>query len=346
MNSFSTLPGVKRRLALSLVGTTMLSGLMASPAFAAGTLAGTEIKNTAQATYTDPGTGTTSAPIDSNEVTMQVDELLNVTTASTDAGPIPVSAGGSGYVTTFQVTNTGNGPEAFVLAATGAGIGGDQFDPSVTQIVIDDGDGIYEPGIDVVYTPGSDTPILNPDQSLTVFVISSIPSNANDGNTGNVELTATASTGSGAPGTTFPGDGYLGSDAVVGSTTASATDAGTYQVQKATVTLLKSQSVVDPWGRVDTVTVPGSIITYTIVATVSGSGTLNGLKITDVVPAGTTYVSSPPSITYEGVPQTDAVDGDQGSITGATVLGDAGPIVLGSTPTTVTRTLTFKVKVN
>ena len=67
---------VSRRLALA-VGTAALA--LGSPAAqAAGTLAGTDIVNVAQATYDSPEGGT-PITIDSNKVTIKVDELLDVT---------------------------------------------------------------------------------------------------------------------------------------------------------------------------------------------------------------------------------------------------------------------------
>lgn len=328
------------RFSMTLMGATMLSSALASPALAGGTPAGTNIQNTATATYDNPAGGP-AVSVDSNTVSMIVDELLDVVTEWVDPGPVIVAPGQTGQVLTFEITNTGNGPEAFILTANGA-VGGDQFDPTVTQIVIDDGDGVYEPGIDIVYTPGGQTPVIPADGTLTVFVVSTIPPGATDHQQGIVQLTATAATGSGAPGTSFPGAGQGGGDAVVGATGADGVDDGTYQLAAASVTLVKSQTVVDPWGGANTV--PGSVITYTIVATVSGSGTVNGLDITDIVPTGTTYV--PSSIVFEGAGQSDAVDGDTGSITGTTVLGNVAPVVLGPSSTSTTRTLSFRTRVN
>lgn len=332
----------KVRISAGLLGASMLSFGVANPAFAANnyTPAGTNIVNTATATYDNPAGGTPLTAT-SNTVTMKVDELLDVTTTSTNTGPIIVNPGDPAKVTTFEVTNTGNGPEVFnltAIAGTAAGTG--TFPPSSVTVYLDtNGNGAYDPGVD---QPASATPSLNPDDKVTVFVVSSIPADATDGQEGKVELTATAVTGSGSPGTVFNGQGAGGGNAVVGSTTATSTDDATYKISAATVTLVKSQVIVDPWGG--STTVPGSTITYTIVANVAGSGTLMGLKLTDVVPTGTTYQAG--TITFESAIQTDAVDSDPGSISSNTVLATVPDVVLGSTSTTATRTLTFKVKVN
>jgi uncharacterized repeat protein (TIGR01451 family) len=103
------------------------------------------------------------------------------------------------------------------------------------------------------------------------------------------------------------------------------------------VGLVKSATIVDPFGG--TTAVPGSIITYRIVATVSGTGNMNGLGITDIVPAGTTYVTN--SITLGGNGLSDNVDADAGNFTGNTV-----SVSLGTVPGGQTRTVTFQVRIN
>ena len=119
---------------------------------------------------------------------------------------------------------------------------------------------------------------------MLIFVLSSIPAGATDGQRGRVDLVAVAATGSGAPGTTFAGQGQGGGDAVVGATGADAEDDGFYAVSAASVAFVKSADVVDPFGG--TTRVPGSIITYRLVASVSGSGSLANLRIGDAIPAG------------------------------------------------------------
>ena len=115
-----------------------------------------------------------------------------------------------------------------------------------------------------------------PDDSIIVFVLSSIPAGAGDRQRGRVDLVAVAATGSGAPGTSFAGLGQGGGDAVVGATGADAEDDGYYKVAAASVAFVKSATVADPFGGATQV--PGSIITYRLVATVSGTGSLANLQ--------------------------------------------------------------------
>lgn len=307
----------------------------ATPAHATGTAAGTTISNTAQVTYTDPGGNPVTVP--SNTVDLRVDEVLNVTVVSADPGDIVSLPGATNQVLTFNVTNTGNGPEAFRLAPINA-IGGDAFDPTTTSLVLDtNGNGVYDAGVDTVYTPGSNDPLLAPDASVRVFVLSTVPASATDGQRGQTDLTATAVTGSGPPGTVFAGQGAGGGDAVVGTTTAVGRDDGFYIVSAATVAFVKSATVRDPFGG--TTSVPGSVITYTLVATVSGTGTLNNLAAGDTIPANTTYL--PSSITLQGAPLTDATDGDAGEFAANRVTVRFGSVAGGQT-----RTVTFKTTIN
>lgn len=306
----------------------------ADTAHAAGTVAGTTINNTATATY-DPGGGDVS--ISSNTVSLLVDELLDVTVVGTDPGDVPTTPGATGQVTRYTVTNNGNGVEAFTLSANGT-LGGDNFDPAVTSVVLDtNGNGSYDPGVDTIYTAGSNDPVLNPDQSVTVFVLTTTPGGVSDGNRGEVQLTALARTGTGTPGTSFAGAGQGGGNAVVGATGADSTDNAFFIVQSATVSFVKSASVVDPFGG--TTIVPGSIVTYTLVATVNGTGALANVRVSDPVPPATTY--QPGSLTLQGSPLTDATDADAGEIASGAIAVRLGNVTGGQT-----RTVTFRVRIN
>jgi uncharacterized repeat protein (TIGR01451 family) len=309
--------------------------LLPNAALAAGTAAGTTISNTASATYNDPGGTQQTTP--SNTVDLTVDELLNVTVATADPGDVTVVPGTTNRVLSFVVTNTGNGSEAFRLTANGS-VGGDQFDPTTTSIVLDtNNNGVYDQGLDTVYIAGSLDPSLAPDTSVRVFILSTIPGSSADLDRGIATLTAAAVTGTGAPGTNFAGQGQGGGDAVVGSSGADDTDDGAYIVQNATVALVKSATVADPFGGTEPV--PGAIITYRLVATVSGTGTLTNLTIGDAIPANTTYQLG--SITLQSAALSDAADTDAGEF--AT---NAVSVRLGALSGGTSRTITFRVRIN
>lgn len=316
-----------------MLGSAILA-LSSTPVYAAGTVAGTDIENTAQASFTAPDG--TIVEIPSNTVTITVDELLDVNVVSNDPGDITTAPEATDQILTFQVTNTGNGQESFRLTADTA-VGGDDFDPALQLIAIDtDGNGVYDPGVDTVYVPGTNDPDLAPDESVTVFVITTIPDSPVDGERAEVSLIAEANTGTGAPGTSFDGQGQGGGDAVVGSTGADGDDSGFLAISQAQVTLVKSATVVDPFGG--NRAVPGSVITYNLVATISGSGTLTDVVISDPIPTSTTYV--PSSITLETASLTDAVDADEGEFDGSEISVNAGDVAAGET-----RTVTFEVTI-
>lgn len=324
----------KRSLLLRAVAASALV-CASSVTFATGTPAGTQINNTATATYDRPGGGTIST--NSNTVSLRVDELLDVTVANANGGEVTVQPGTAGQVLTFTITNTGNGNEAFRLSARNS-LAGDDFDPAATAIYLDtNGDGDYDPGVDEAYVAASNDPLLAADSSATVFLVSSIPSGVTDGQRSSLDLLAVATTGSGAPGTTFAGQGQSGGDAVVGASGANAEDDGVFRVSAASVTFVKSAIVADPFGG--TRAVPGAIITYQLVASVAGTGTLSNLRISDPIPSGSTY--QPGSITLDGASLSDAVDTDAGDLTGSNVNVSLGNVAAGQS-----RSVTFRVRVS
>jgi uncharacterized repeat protein (TIGR01451 family) len=311
------------------------AGVTAAPASAAGTPAGTNIDNVATATWELPSGGQTS--IDSNIVTLKVDELLDVTVASTDPGDVGTQPGLVAQLLGFTITNAGNGIEKFGLSTVANG-GGDDFDPAVTAVYLDaNGNGAFDAGLDTLYVAGTNDPELDPDESLAIFVLSTIPLAAGDGDRGKVDLAAVAKTGSGAPGTSFDGLGQGGGDAVVGATGADGDDDGFYRVSAATLAFVKTAVVADPFGG--STQVPGATITYTLAATVGGSGSLANLRISDPVPAGSTYTAA--SITLDGATLTDAADADAGSFSGSSISVGLGTVAAGTT-----RTVTFKVRID
>ena len=317
----------------SVLLCTVFGVAAAQPALAAGTLAGTDIQNIAEATY-EASTGATIT-VQSNTLIFKVDELLDVTVAG-DTGDIATSPGFVGNVLTFLVTNMGNGDEGFRLTIN-TNDGGDDFDPTLQKIAIDtNNNGVYDPGIDADYIAGSNEPIIGPDQSKNFFVLTTTPAGVADLNRASVSLVAVALTGSGTPGTTFAGAGQGGGNAVVGSDGATGADNSFLAVQAATVALVKTASILDPFGG--NRPVPGAIVTYSIAANVTGSGSLADLVITDPVPAGSQYQIG--TISLQAAILTDAADADVGDYNGTRVR-----VALGNVSAGQTRTVTFKVRI-
>ena len=317
---------------LALAPLAIAAALVTTPAHAGGVKAGTLIENTASATY-DGGAGPVTIP--SNTITVKVDELLDVTVTSRDSGPVSAAPGSA--VLTFELTNTGNGPEAYTLTANPA-VAGNDFDTTVNGIAVDtNGNGVYDPGVDQMLTGPATTAAIAADASLTVFVLVTIPGGVADGDQSDVSLLAEAVTGTGAPGTAFAGQGAGGGNAIVGSTGANATATGSLSVGITDVDLIKSATVRDPFGG--TGIVPGATITYAIRAEVRGSGSVSDLVVTDAAPADTTYVAG--SLKLDGATLTDAADADAGRSGTSGISVDLGTVSGGSS-----HTVTFQVAID
>jgi len=317
--------------AVLAIGTAAL--IASAPAHAAGVPAGTLIENTAEASYS---LGGVSRTVPSNTVTVTVDEILDVAVASLDGGTVAITS--TGAVLTFSVNNAGNGPEAYDITIDPA-IAGDDFDPVVTAIAYDsNGNDIYDDGVDTLIPAGTATPEILADGLLKIFVVLAYdaPPPA-DADLADVRLTAAAVTGNGTPGTVFAGQGAGGSDAVVGATTAQDDDLATLIAQISSVTLAKSATVLDPFGGSETV--PGAVVTYRLVASVSGSAAVDNLVVTDPVPANTTYENG--SMRLDGATLTDAGDADAGEADATTVTVDLGTVAGGTD-----HTITFQVKID
>ena len=317
---------------LALAPLAIAAALITTPAHAGGVKAGTLIENTASATY-DGGAGPVTIP--SNTITVKVDELLDVTVTSRDSGPVSAAPGSA--VLTFELTNTGNGPEAYTLTANPA-VAGNDFDTTVNGIAVDtNSNGVYDPGVDQMLTGPATTAAIAADASLTVFVLVTIPGGVADGDQSDVSLLAEAVTGTGAPGTAFAGQGAGGGNAIVGSTGANATATGSLSVGITDVDLIKSATVRDPFGG--TGIVPGATITYAIRAEVRGSGSVSDLVVTDAAPADTTYVAG--SLKLDGATLTDAADADAGRSGTSGISVDLGTVSGGSS-----HIVTFQVTID
>jgi len=296
------------KLYKAIAAIILLIAMIPGTSRAAGTLAGTNIQNSATVTYTVVATDFT---ITTPPVTITVAELLNVNLVWQDAGPVIVASNDTGRVLTFLVTNTGNGTETYDLSANST-LGTADFNPLLDGIYFDsNGNGIYDAGTDVQHIPVTNDPTLLPDASMTLFVVNDIPPALGDGDLGDSDLTITSQTGSGAAGTLIAGGGDGGAiDAVVGTSGGVATTRGSYVNSTLDVSIVKSAVVTDVSGGATVVT--GSAISYTLAVSVIGTGTVTGLVISDVIPANTTYRAG--TLRLNGSALSDAADGDAGDV--------------------------------
>jgi uncharacterized repeat protein (TIGR01451 family) len=322
-----------------------MAGFAAPIAFAAGAPAGTPIPNAATLTYSIAGRPAT--PVTAVAPVVVVAEVINVVLTWQDGTPVAVNSPDAGKALTFVLTNTGNGAETFGLARNNA-VAGDQFDPTnaaAGAIYLESGvqAGFQSsgPNADILYLPGINDPVLAADASRAVYVFSSIPAALATGATGNVSLSASSTTPGAAgarPGTTLAGLGQGGVDAVVGGSRGQSTVTGGYIVSGISLTVAKTVVAVrDPQGG--SLVMPGSVLTYRVVLTLTGAGIAENFSFADPLPASTTYV--PASITVDGAARSDGADSDNASFAGGAV-----GVLFGNTPVPAARVIEFKVTVN
>ena len=304
----------------------------AVPAHASGVTAGTLIQNTASATYSS-GSGTNT--VQSNTVSVKVNQLVDVAVAGLNSSPVTAT---STATLSYSITNSGNGSDSFNLLAD-PNVAGNPFVGTVQTIAIDtNANGQFDPGIDQVISAGGSTPSIAPDSSLKVLVVVSLPANATDAQSSQVKLTATSVIGSGTSGTLFAGKGIGGVDAIIGMSHGTGSAFNSIAASLAAVSLTKSAVIADQFGG--TSPVPGALVTYSIVASVTGSGKAIGVHVTDAIPAGTTY--QPGTLALNGSTLTDAADADVGVVNSSGIDVALGDIAGGSAD----KSITFKVKIN
>lgn len=299
---------------------------------AQGTAPGTLIRNIASLSFEIDGG---RATISSNSVATRIDEVLDVqlAPASEDVLRIP-SPLPADFAAPFMLTNGGSGTEDFYI--TGA-ISGEAARLSVAVDV--DRNGTYDPKVDIDIPPGSRSPHLAPGAVLPLLVrFAEPPLQA-----GVLNVDAHATTGSGAPALSFPGQGDGGSDAIVGKGGAAASAARRFVVGSragpavgAQATLLKSQTVQAPDGS--NAGVRGATITYRLQLDTTAGETLADAEIVDPIPAGTTYV--PGSIRIDSDARSDALDGDAAHFDGTAL-----HVALGNLTQPTTMVVTFQVKI-
>lgn len=175
---------MKKTLLLALA----FAALIAVPLFAAGTPAGTQIKNQATAQYLDENGNSQSST--SNEVITIVQPIygLTMTPDGTTAAPTTQTAtAGTRVYFPYTLTNTGNAADNInVTTSTDAS---NTFVPANIKIYLDsNGDGVVGAGDNEITNTGS----LAADAVLYLIVGYDVPATATAGQFGLVNLTATS----------------------------------------------------------------------------------------------------------------------------------------------------------
>lgn len=189
----------RKLIASKLYRTLVAAALIANgifqlvaPALAEGTAAGSDIKNTATATFSD---GTTTYNATSNEIVITVAEIAGINiTSQTPSVPAP-TAGDTLYVD-YVITNTGNDPTQFFIPGSATLSNTTAFSQNgPLQIVAVNGTALGTP-VNVPTAGGNtgDTALLGPTQG-------SIAPNPGTGTTGTItvrvpiKVSATATAG-------------------------------------------------------------------------------------------------------------------------------------------------------
>lgn len=173
-----------KRNSLYVSIATVLGGFafFATGAHAAAPAAGTNISNIATASYVD-GTSTTRT-VTSNEVkttVLQVGSFTLVQDRTTTANP------NSAVALSHILTNTGNGTDEFTLSL--ANVSNDVFDFTNIAIYLDaNKDGIPDNNTNLMGQKVS----LNAGESVGLVVVGTTASTATEGNSGQLELSATS----------------------------------------------------------------------------------------------------------------------------------------------------------
>ncbi len=351
----------KQTLRLLLTGTAIAAsvGSAHAQAVGSGTAAGTVVTNTAQASYTVNGAAQTAS---SNTATFVVDRKVNLTVVAVQTSNTQVSQGQTGAVLTYKVTNTTNGTQDFNLSAdqtvtTGVLPVTSNFGATNLRIFVDsNGNGVYDPGVDTATYIDE----LPEDGSATVFVVGDVPNTA--GETYDiVSLKATVAAG-GTPGTqgtalvpTDPllpdnqaavdivfadndSDGLLGPD-IARNGSGRAYAAYEVSVHNVALSVVKSSLVLsDGVNLTNPKALPGAVVQYCLTVNNATLGTAaNGITLTDVVPANTTYV--PGSI------QVGALGGAGVCLTGGVPIADDGSTIglYGGSFNTTSKTVTATI---
>jgi len=248
-------------------------GLLAAPALEAqGTQAGTQFSNWATLTFTSAGTGYAVA---SDTVAILVGQVAGVSLQ-----PPRVNSGAPGTAVVFAhtLTNTGNGPDSFPVAAASA------RGWPVTLYRDWNGDGLLDAGDSLLTGPVP----LGYGAAASLIAQVAVPAGASPGVSDTITVTATSRFN--------PAVSSSVQDRLDVSASGAVTIGLTKQVDRPTA-------------------VAADVLTYTLAYAASGSGTDSSVTLADTVPAGASYVAG--SMRWNGTPLTDATGDDAGSFVAA-----------------------------
>lgn len=273
---------------LVATGTISAAMMSASSAFAAGSLVGTDVINTATVDYQVGGVAQTQRTATD---TFDVDRKVIFTlTEATPTGTTSVVPGQQDAVTRFTLTNTSNDTLDFSLAAaqlaggTAEHGGTDVFDVTGFTFFVDaNSNGTYQAGTDIATSVDN----LAPDTSIAVFIVGDIPLVQTNGQVAGVTMTATALNvdGSAIVASTDSDANTAGIETIFADSGRNGieSDGDDYTLAAPNLTVTKLSRVIsDGVSASNFKAVPGAVVEYCIVVTNgAGAATATNVAVAD-----------------------------------------------------------------
>ncbi|MCC6631353.1 MAG: DUF11 domain-containing protein [Gammaproteobacteria bacterium] len=302
-----------------------MSAAWGSMAHAAGTDAGVTISNTASVNYTVGGVPQTQ--VDSPAAQFVVDRKIDLNLIETDVARTNTTPGQTAVVTTFKLTNTGNGAQGYTFTA--GNVGGTLFGNTdaydVANLLVRVSGTACVPATTTTPAYAGETAstvlTLAEDACVYVFILADSPTSALNAQAANVRLTAITREGGSLadlkpladaallvaddPGTeqiVFADSEDVPSGNLARDGLAFATDQY-YIVGPALVATKVAAVQADTLQPTNPKPIPGATVQYTITLTNSGAAPADAVAIGDSIPANTTFVCG--SMTLNGNPVAD-----------------------------------------
>ena len=245
-----------------------------------------------------------------------VAEVLNMDLVSLDSQAVPTVTPANDRILSFQLTNTGNGTESFLLTSH-ANITSDNFDPVVNSIWVETNNisGLQNNSTnnaDSQYLVNINEITLAADESVIIYVLSSIPESLGRSETGKIVLIATSDTTDISQytiGQSIAAAGDNGVDLVLLKDQGKTAVTGTYITTSLRLNMSKKiVKIVGPYNKERVM--PGTAVTYEISVSATGSGVIKNLVVTDPTPLHMHYKTG--SLKLNNISLSDLKDRDQG----------------------------------
>lgn len=337
-----------RRTTFTTISAFAIALATASPVQAAGTAAGTEISNSALINY-KVSTVSQSVAVVAPKIT--VDRVITFTVSALTTLPANVSPSQANAVVAYRITSASNAAVSFGLSTSNTAA--DTFSMENQRLYWDsNSDGTFDAADDALYTI-SNSPVANPDTSLTFFIVADAPAtltnNAEDillteirakepntaGNQNTANITATTGANTAAIDTVLVDSSSAGGDPA---------NNGVILVEpkfvgvSASMNVTRTSKVVsDPFnGTIDPKAIPGAVMEYCLAVTnAAGAAEASDVIVEDVLGTELTFDSA------YGVYQNGTVTGSVCNADGTTggtfaagkITGTIGALAAGQTKT-------------